>query len=71
MADAHVMWLGSIPFPVLQNELNMEAERLFMKASDEVKDEFYFVAKMRIVEALNMEDNLRDHIELLEIIGSH
>ena len=67
MADAHVMWLGSIPFPVLQNELNMEAERLFMKASDEVKDEFYLVAKMRIVEALNMEDNLRDHIELLEI----
>lgn len=67
MADAHVMWLGSIPFPVLQNELNMEAERLFMQVNDDVKDEFYFVAKMRIVEALNMEDNLREHVELLEL----
>jgi len=71
MADAHVMWLGSATYPVIMNKLNFEVEKKFLQSSEESKDNFYISVKARIVNALSMDDQYRDHIEILEIISTN
>ena len=67
MADAHIISLGSEIYPVLMNDLNFEVEKMFIQLPNELRDNYYITAKLRIVEALNMEDERKPHVEILEL----